>query len=138
MLSQDVVIRIGQRLVEVRFFHGHVDSAIELGEDIFYNVQRVYGTAHPSTVGIASLLSTMYAATGDHAAAKAVIGDVSQLKRPDVKGHTGNEPNREYLLQLYKRSPDTDAIPTALQAPKDWGFIDVDDEEGFGDAEYAR
>ena len=137
-LSQDVVVRIGQRLVEVRFFHGHIDLAIELGEDIFYNVQRVYGTSHPSTVGIASILSTVYAATGDHTAAKAVIGDVSQLKRPDVKGHTGNEPNREHLLQLYKRSSDTDAIGTALQAPKDWGFIDFDDDKDFGDVEYAR
>ena len=137
-LSQDVVIRIGQRLVEVRFFHGHVDSAIELGEDIFYNVQRVYGTSHPCTVGIASLLSTMYAATGDHVAAKAVIEDVSQLKRPDVRGYTGNEPNREHLLQLYKRSSDTDTVPTTLQAPKDWGFIDVVDDNGFGEVENAR
>ena len=138
LLSQDVIIRIGQRLVEVRFFHGHADSAIELGEDIFYNVQRVYGTCHPCTVGIASLLSTMYAAAGDHIAAKAVIGDVSQLKRPDVKGYTGNEPNREHLLRLYKRSSDSEAVPTTLQAPKDWGFIDVDNDKGFGDVEYAQ
>ena len=136
-LSHDVVIRIGQRLVEVRFFHGHVDSAIELGEDIFYNVQRVYGTSHPCTVGIGSLLSTMYAATGDHAAAKAVIGDVSQLKRPDVKGSTGNEPNREHLLQVYKRSSGSDTVPTTLQAPKDWGFIDFDDDKGFRNVEDA-
>ena len=80
----------------------------------------------------------MYAATGDQAAAKAVIGDVAQLKRADVKGYTGNEPNREHLLQLYKRSSDTDVVPTVLQAPKDWGFIDFDDNKGFGDVEYAR
>ena len=80
----------------------------------------------------------MYAATGDQTAAKAVIGDVSQLKRPDVKGYTSNEPNREHLLQLYKRSLDTDAVPTDLQAPKDWGFIDFDDDKAFGDVGYAR
>ena len=83
-------------------------------------------------------MSTIYAATGDHAAAKAVIGDVSQLKRPDVKGYTGNEPNREYLLKFYKRSLDTDAVPATLQAPKDWGFIDLDDDKDFGDVDRAR
>ena len=66
------------------FFHGHTDWAIELGEDIFYNVQRVYGSSHPFTMGIGSLLFTMYAATGDQVATQAVIEDVSQLKRPDV------------------------------------------------------
>ena len=80
----------------------------------------------------------MYAATGDQTGAKAVIGDVSQLKRPDVKGHTGNELNREHLLQLYKRSSDGDAVPTALQAPKDWGFMDLDVDKGCEDVEYAR
>ena len=114
-LSQDVIIRIGRRLVEVRFFHGHVESAIELGEDILYNVQRVYGTTHPSTVDIASLLSTMYAATGDHTAAKAVIGDRSP----------------------YRKNSDRDVVPTVLHAPSDWGFID-DDEKGLKDVQQAR
>ena len=137
-LSQDVIIRIGRRLVEVRFFHGHVDSAIELGEDILYNVQRVYGTSHPSTVDIASLLSTTYASTGDDVAAKAVAGDVSQSNRTNMKGHTTKEPNREYLLQLYKRNVDFGVIPTVLQVPRDWGFMNLDDEKGFGDVEHAR
>ena len=113
-LSQDVIVQLGRRLVEVRFFHGHVDSAIELGEDIFYNLQRVYGTSHPSTVDIASFLSSMYEATGDGAAAMAVIGDGSQLKLPDMKkpkaevhpprATEGGKSKLEYLLQFYQRN----------------------------------
>ena len=136
-LDQDIIIQIGRRLVEVRFFHGHVDSEIELGEDIFYNVQRVYGTSHPCTVDVASLLSTMYAATGDHAAAKAVVGD-SQLKYPEVKRQTTKEPNCEYLLQLYRQNGDTDAAPVVQQAPVNWGFLDRGDKKGAGGIEHTR
>ena len=121
-LQQDIIIRIGRRLVEVRYFHGHVDSAIELGEDILYNVQRVYGTSHTSTVDIAILLSTMYTATGDQAAAEAVIGNAH------VEKHTGKEPNREYKLHLNKRNHDVRAVPEVLEAPNDWGFLDRNEE----------
>lgn len=126
-LQQDVIVRIGRRLVEVRYLHGHVDSAIELGEDILYNVQRVYGTSHPCTVDIARLLSTMYATTGDHSAAKAVIGN-SQSTLPDMKGYTAKQPNREHVRQLYKHNLDTGDVPLVLQTPKDWGFLDEDEE----------
>ena len=51
-------------------------------------------------VDIADFLSATYAATRDHAMPKAVIGDASQGKVPDLKGHTGKESNREQLLQL--------------------------------------
>lgn len=126
-LQQDVIVRIGRRLVEVRYFHGHVDSAIELGEDILYNVQRVYGTLHPSTVDIARLLSTMYATTGDQSAAKAVIGN-SQSALPDMNGYKAKQPNREHVRQLYKYNLGTGDVPMVLQAPKDWGFLDEDEE----------
>ena len=69
-----------------------------------------------TTADIASLLSAIYAATGEHDVPKAVIGDVSQGKVPDLKGHTGKESNREYLLQLYKRNGDTGVVPEVLQA----------------------
>lgn len=117
-ISEDVIVQIGRRLVEVRFFHGHVDSAIELGEDILYNLQRVYGTSHPSTIDIASFLSTMYVSTGDDAAALAVGEDASHVKVPDTGRYAGklNTPhavesvksNLEYLLQFYQRNGDAD------------------------------
>lgn len=69
-----------------------------------------------TTADIASLLSAIYAATGEHDVSMAVIGDVSQGKVPDLKGHTGKEFNREYLLQLYKRNGDTGVVPELLQA----------------------
>lgn len=117
-VSEDVIVQIGRRLVEVRFFHGHADSAIELGEDILYNLQRVYGTSHPSTIDIASLLSTMYVSTGDDAAALAVDGGASHVKLPDTGRYPGkpNPPhavesvksNLEHLLQFYQRNGDAD------------------------------
>lgn len=61
-----------------------------------YMVRHIPST----TADIASLLSAIYAATGEHDVPKAVIGDVSQRKVPDLKGHTGKESNREYLLQF--------------------------------------
>ena len=68
------------------------------------------------TADIASLLSAIYATTGEHDVPKAVIGDVSQGKVPDLKGHTGKESNREYFLQLYKQNGDTGVVPELLQA----------------------
>ena len=46
-------------------------------------------------VDIADFLSAIYAAARDHAMPKAVIGNASQGKVPDLKGHTGKESNRE-------------------------------------------
>ena len=117
-ISEDVIVQIGRRLVEVRFFHGQVDSAIELGEDILYNLQRVYGTSHPSTTDIASFLSTMYISTGDDAAALAVGGGASHAKLPDTVRYPSKQKpphavesvksNLEHLLQFYQRNGDAD------------------------------
>ena len=79
----------------------------------------------------------MYAATGDHAAAKAVVGD-SQLKHPEMKKQTAEEPNCEYLLQLYRQNGDTDAAPVVQQAPANWGFLDRGDKKGSGGIEHAK
>ena len=63
---------LGRRLVDVRFFHGHTDSAIDLAEDILYNLRQVYGPLHPSAVQMMNLLSSIYMSKGDRAAAMAV------------------------------------------------------------------
>lgn len=83
-LVQDILVQLGRRLVEVRFFHGHIYPAIKLGVDIVHNFQMVYGTSYPSTVDSFSLSSSMYVATGDGAAVMTVIGNASQLKLPDM------------------------------------------------------
>ena len=63
---------LGRRLVDVRFFHGHVDSAIDLAEDILYNLRQAYGPSHQLAVQMMNLLSSIYMSKGDRAAALAV------------------------------------------------------------------
>lgn len=134
--SQDVIIQIGRRLVEVRFFHGHVESAIELGEDILYNVQRVYGTSHPSTIDIANLLSRMYVTTGDHAAAKAVIGEGDNRATTPKVNQDSAKSNREYLLQQFiQRNNDAMAAPTVHEPRAAWSFMDRSSEKSVGGTE---
>ena len=154
-LSQDTIVQLGRRLVEVRFFHSHVDSAIELGEDILYNLQRVYGTSHPSTVDMASFLSSIYASSGDTTAAMAVIGDG---KHPDArmsvaKGSSSHaaDTTKPSLPHFYQRNYDTmksssqsavtatdsskeagpsgESVPAIRQRPVAWGFIDHGSEK---------
>ena len=104
-LSQDVIVLIGRRLVEVRANHGHIESATELGEDLLYNLQRVYGSAHPATVDMASFLSSIYASAGDATSAMAVIGDGNfpVKEQPTAKV---NPPGtvRSKVLQFYQRN----------------------------------
>lgn len=67
-----MTIMLGRRLVDMRFFHGHTDSAIDLAEDILYNLRHVYGPSHPAAVEMTNLLSSIYVSKGDRAAAMAV------------------------------------------------------------------
>ena len=154
-LSQDAIVQLGRRLVEVRFFHSHVDSAIELGEDILYNLQRVYGTSHPSTVDMASFLSSIYASSGDTTAAVAVIGDGKHpdARKPVAKGSSSHaaDTTKPSLPHFYQRNYDTvksssQSVVTATDSSKEagrsgetglairqrpvaWGFIDHGSEE---------
>ena len=80
----------------------------------------------------------MYVATGDHAAAKAVVGDISHSKlqnsrasKPKVVQDTVKS-NREYLVQFYQRNNDANAVPTVQQLPATWSFTDRGSEKSFG------
>ncbi|KAK4696787.1 hypothetical protein P7C71_g1188, partial [Lecanoromycetidae sp. Uapishka_2] len=70
--SSSTIIWIGRRLVEVRFSHGHQDSAIALLQDIIYNMRRVWGALDKTTLEMSTLLSEFYAASGKHRDAIAV------------------------------------------------------------------
>ena len=87
-----MIVNLGRRLVDVRFFHGHVDSAIDLAEDILYNLRQVYGPSHHSAVEMMNLLSSIYMSKGDRAAALAVHEAVdSGPQRPSIDGNTVSE-----------------------------------------------
>ncbi|KAB8664815.1 hypothetical protein FH972_026240 [Carpinus fangiana] len=53
-------VAIGYRLCEVRFAAGQIDEAIELAEDIVYNLRRVFGPFDEVTLAFANLLSSFY------------------------------------------------------------------------------
>ena len=82
-LTQDMLVQLGRRLVEVHFFFGQIYSAIKLGEDIVHSFQLVYGTSYPSTVDIFSFSSSLYVATRDGAAVMTVIVS-SDSSRPSI------------------------------------------------------
>lgn len=117
-LSQDVIVTLGRRLVDVRFFHGHIDSAIDLAEDILYNLRHVYGPSHRSAVEMMDLLSSIYMAKGDRTAAMAVleaadlgVGNTDFNDRVDVvkfqdtsQATKSVKANIEYLLHFYQQS----------------------------------
>jgi hypothetical protein len=64
--SSSTIVAIGRRLVEVRFTLPKRALAIDLCQDICYNLQRVWGRFDPTTVEMFHLLSALYAAEGNH------------------------------------------------------------------------
>ena len=116
-LSQDTIITLGRRLVDVRFFHGHTDSAIDLAEDILYNLRQVYGPLHRSAIEMMNLLSSIYMSKGDRAAALAVHDSadsgVTNIGFVDEESVVREEPSHsdkqirskiESLLQQYQHN----------------------------------
>ncbi|XHF98433.1 hypothetical protein AWENTII_001985 [Aspergillus wentii] len=65
----NVVVWIGRRLVETRFCRGNTSEAIHLGRDICYNLRQVWGNCDNVTLEMNKLLSGLYTASGNHAAA---------------------------------------------------------------------
>ena len=70
----------------------------------------------------------MYLANGDEAAAKAVLGDASQLKQPDPNGSTTKaspqhpaesvKSNLEHLLHFYQRNEGTNTSRQSVIAAR--------------------
>lgn len=108
-MSQDVIVNLGRRLVDVRFFHGHTDSAIDLAEDILYNMRQVYGPSHPSAVQMMNLLSSIYMSKGDRAAAMAVHASA----HPGIT-KTSLDDRRDDVV-LGDRSPDDRVIRSKIE-----------------------
>lgn len=122
-MKQDLVVTLGRRLVDVRFFHGHIDSAIDLAEDILYHLRLVYGSSHRWSIEIANLLSSMYMSKGDRSAAIAVLdiadlGVSSSVHHDDERGPVSTDSSRaaksvkskiEYLLRFYQQDDATES-----------------------------
>jgi hypothetical protein len=100
-----VVVWIGRRLVETRFCRGHTAAATQLGKDICYNLRQVWGNCDPVTLDMTKLLSGLYTASGNHAAAVALHESAiyELLNDPDVDQAHAADTVREHL-QLLKHA----------------------------------
>lgn len=121
-LSQDLIVTLGRRLVDVRFFHGHTNSAIDLAEDILYNLRHVYGPSHRWAVEMMHLLSSMYMSKGDRGAAIAVLdatdggGGAALNDEPAPSAMLPDSSHAaksvkakiEYLLKFYQQDDNTE------------------------------
>ena len=124
-MSQDVIINLGRRLVDVRFFHGHVDSAIDLAEDVLYNLRQVYGPSHHSAVQIMNLLSSIYMSKGDRAAAMAVhetadqgapkVGSAGELTDDVVPANQDDNVVRSRIERLLQQYHDGDGSDKSVR-----------------------
>ncbi|GAB7366186.1 hypothetical protein MBLNU230_g7746t1 [Neophaeotheca triangularis] len=59
----DVLLRLGSRLIAVRYLSGQPVKAIRLCEDIAYNLRRTQGNADPATLDTYNLLVQLYTST---------------------------------------------------------------------------
>ncbi|RLL96298.1 hypothetical protein CFD26_102151 [Aspergillus turcosus] len=103
--SLNVVVWIGRRLVETRFCRGHTAAATQLGKDICYNLRQVWGNCDPVTLEMTKLLSGLYTASGNHAAAVALHESAlyELLNDPDVdQAHAADTVSQH--LQLLKHA----------------------------------
>ena len=70
------VVTIGRRLVECRFSMGDRASALELLEDICYNLRRVWGPLDKTTLDFEALRAQMYNSTGHQAKVMLVYEEI--------------------------------------------------------------
>ncbi|KAL8823618.1 MAG: hypothetical protein Q9191_005696 [Dirinaria sp. TL-2023a] len=73
------IIWFGRRYVEVRFARGFKDAAIQLCEDIIYNLTTLWGPLDPTTVEMSVVLSGLYAATERYQDAMTVHEEILRL-----------------------------------------------------------
>ncbi|KAJ2989351.1 hypothetical protein NUW58_g3511 [Xylaria curta] len=69
----EVKLTLGIRLVQARFQAGdhQILPAIQLAEDIVYNLRRTHGPRHRQTLAVYELLASIYTSAGHHYTAKA-------------------------------------------------------------------
>ena len=107
--SQDLIVKMGHGLADVRFYHHHADSAIDLARDILHNVRHAYGPSHHTSIEMTELLSSMYFAKGDQDASLAVFGNnrnAEAASYTDQVSHS-NDQNVPSLVAQSSEQPTT-------------------------------
>ncbi|KAI1428078.1 hypothetical protein F5Y12DRAFT_711393 [Xylaria sp. FL1777] len=111
--ASDVKLTLGIRLVQARFQAGthQILPAIQLAEDIVYNLRRTHGPRHKQTLAMYEILASIYTSTGHYYSEKSTAENANAiLKKRDAalartyfkKAITANE-------ELLKLLIDTDA-----------------------------
>ncbi|PMD17778.1 hypothetical protein NA56DRAFT_707522 [Hyaloscypha hepaticicola] len=62
--EEPIIVPLGELLCEVLFAAKYMREAIDLAEDIYYNLNDFYGCLYPGTLNMAALLSSFYTAIG--------------------------------------------------------------------------
>ncbi|EME77291.1 uncharacterized protein MYCFIDRAFT_60116 [Pseudocercospora fijiensis CIRAD86] len=71
----DVLLNLGRCLICARYLAGYQIKAVRLAEDIAYNLRRVNGIKHSSTIEAYGLLAELYSSVGNHYQKEAGNGD---------------------------------------------------------------
>lgn len=79
--SRETIIAIGKRLVQAQFLIDPkgAKKAIQLCEDICYNLRRAWGSLDPKTLDMSDLLSACYTSAGHYREAMAVHEEILRL-----------------------------------------------------------
>lgn len=81
-------INLGLRAVQARFLAKHISSAVELAEDISYNLRRVWGALDPKTLEVEDVLAQLYIEGGHYRQAMSLHDDILHLV---VEGDDGDD-----------------------------------------------
>ena len=79
--GSDVKLRLGVRLVQARFLADdrQVVPALQLAEDIVYNLRRTHGPRHKQTLSVYELLASLYTSTGHFYTQKSTAENANAL-----------------------------------------------------------
>lgn len=88
--APEVMLKLGQRLVQVRFENKEYGPAIKLAEDLVYNVRRVHGPRHKQTLEMYALLASLYTSAGQHYHAQATATATATNVSADTKKRAGD------------------------------------------------
>ncbi|KAK7749096.1 hypothetical protein SLS62_008491 [Diatrype stigma] len=129
--APEVMLKLGQRLVQARFANGEHGAAIKLAEDLVYNVRRVHGPRHQHTLEMYALLASLYTSAGQHYHAQAA----AVAATPAAGGSSSTEAKKRAgdLARNYFRK----AVSVNEDVLKLLVDVNADDSDDEGDDQYS-
>ncbi|RYP50224.1 hypothetical protein DL768_004208 [Monosporascus sp. mg162] len=124
----EVMLKLGQRLVQARFSNRDYAAAIKLADDLVYNMRRVHGPRHKQTLEMYELLASLYTSAGQyyHTRATAMAADKN-----------GSNAETRQRASLLARTYFKKAITTNEDVLKLLIDTNADDSDDDGDDQYS-